>query len=109
MARSKGGPAINPGTVQLTMPLAYGETPIFNVKSVKTGICVHALGDIKPTADNKVKLNLWPQHKTHVVVSGLSEKPAVVTWNGKEVQDAKWLDNHKAIVVPLLGKGTLAW
>lgn len=109
MARSKGGPAINPGTVQLTMPLAYGETPIFNVKSVKTGICVHALGDIKPTADNKVKLNLWPQHKTHVVVSGLSEKPAAVTWNGKEVQDAKWLDNHKAIVVPLLGKGTLAW
>ena len=71
-AAMKGGPSINPGTIQLFMPQAYNETPIINVKMLKIGRFIHALGDIKATSDSSATLDLWPAKPTDVLVTGLS-------------------------------------
>ena len=104
----KGGPAINPGTVELYMPQAFGETPIIDKKMVKTGVFVHALGGIEKHGDNGVELNLWPSKETDVLVSGLEQKPAAVKWQGNPIE-AKWIEKHRAFVVSLKGNGLLEW
>ena len=104
----KGGPAINPGTVELYMPQAFGETPIIDKKMITTGVFVHALGGIEKHGDNGVELNLWPSKETDVLVSGLEQKPAAVKWQGNPIE-AKWIEKHRAFVVSLKGDGLLEW
>ena len=113
----KGGPAINPGTVELYMPQAFGETPVVNKKMIRTGVIVHALGDITKHGENSVELNLWPSKETDVLVSGIemdvpvadanAETPQV-KWQGKPI-NVKWIEKHKAFVVSLKGEGLLEW
>ena len=104
----KGGPSINPGTMQLFMPQAYNETPIINVKMLKTGRFIHALGDIKATSDSSATLDLWPAKPTDVLVTGLSAKPSEVLWQGKAIS-INWLPEHNAFIVNIQGKGVLEW
>ena len=107
-SRGKGGPAINPGTVELYMPQAFGETPIVAKQMVKPGIIAHALGGIKKQSDNSVELDLWPSKETEVLVSGLEKKPEQVKWQGKPI-DVKWVEKHRAFIVSLKGEGLLEW
>ena len=113
----KGGPAINPGTVELYMPQAFGETPVVNKKMIRTGVIVHALGGITKHGENSVELNLWPSKETDVLVSGIemdvpvadanAETPQV-KWQGNPI-DVKWIEKHRAFAVKLKGDGLLEW
>ena len=107
-AAMKGGPSINPGTIQLFMPQAYNETPIINVKMLKIGRFIHALGEIKATSDSSATLDLWPAKSTDVLVTGISEKPSEVLWQGKAIS-INWLPEHNAFIVNIQGKGLLEW
>ncbi|MBR6074284.1 MAG: hypothetical protein IKP87_03185, partial [Victivallales bacterium] len=113
----KGGPAINPGTVELHMPQAFCETPVINKKMVRTGVFVHALGGITKHGENSVELNLWPSKETDVLVSGLDMDVPVadenaeipkVKWQGKPI-DVKWIEKHRTFIVSLKGEGLLEW
>ena len=104
----KGGPSINPGTIQLFMPQAYDETPIINVKMLKTGLFIHALGEIKTISDSQAEIDLWPAKPTDVLISGLSAKPSEVLWCGKSIQ-INWLPEHNAFISNIQGHGTLEW
>ena len=104
----KGGPSINPGTIQLFMPQAYDETPIINVKMLKIGRFIHALGEITATSDSSATLDLWPAKSTDVLISGLSAKPSEVLWCGKSIQ-INWLPEHNAFIANIQGYGTLEW
>ncbi len=104
----KGGPSINPGTIQLFMPQAYDETPIINVKMLKTGRFIHALGEIKTISDSQAEIDLWPAKPTDVLVSGLSVKPSEVLWCGKSIP-INWLPEHNAFIANIQGHGTLEW
>ena len=113
----KGGPAINPGTVELYMPQAFGETPVVNKLMVRTGVFVHALGGITKHGDNGVELELWPSKETDVLVSGLDMDVPVadenaeipkVKWQGKPI-NVKWVEKHRAFIVSLKGEGLLEW
>ena len=104
----KGGPSINPGTIQLFMPQAYDETPVINVKMLKTGRFIHALGEIKTISDSQAEINLWPAKLTDVLISGLSAKPSEVLWCGKSIQ-INWLPEHNAFIANIQGHGTLEW
>ncbi|MBP5672123.1 MAG: hypothetical protein J6X49_07015 [Victivallales bacterium] len=108
MMGMKGGPSINPGTIQLFMPQAYGETPIINVKMLKIGRFIHALGDIKTISDSQAELDLWPARPTDVLITGLAAKPSEIRWQGKSIQ-FKWLPEHNAFIANIQGKGMLEW
>ena len=107
-SHGKGGPAINPGSIELYMPQAFGETPVVAKQMVKPGVLAHALGGIKLHGDNGVDLDLWPSKETDVLVSGLEKKPEQVKWQGKPI-DVKWIEKHRAFIVPLRGNGLLEW
>ena len=104
----KGGPSINPGTIQLFMPQAYDETPIINVRMLKIGRFIHALGEIKATSDSSATLDLWPAKPTDVLVTGLSAQPSEVLWRGKAIS-VNWLPKHNAFIANIQGKGVLEW
>ena len=104
----KGGPSINPGTIQLFMPQAYGETPVINVKMLKIGRFIHALGGITATSDSSAMLDLWPAKPTDVLVTGLSAQPSEVLWRGKAIS-VNWLPKHNAFIANIQGHGVLEW
>ena len=104
----KGGPSINPGTIQVFMPQAYDETPIINVKMLKTGLFIHALGEITVISDSQAEIDLWPAKPTDVLISGFSVKPSEVLWCGKSIQ-INWLSEHNAFIANIQGHGTLEW
>ena len=104
----KGGPSINPGTIQLFMPQAYDETPIINVRMLKIGRFIHALGEIEATSDSSATLDLWPAKPTDVLVTGLSAQPSEVLWRGKAIS-VNWLPEHNAFIANLQGHGVLEW
>ncbi len=104
----KGGPSINPGTIQLFMPEAYDETPIINVKMLKIGRFIHALGEITATSDSSATLDLWPAKPTDVLVTGLAAQPSEVLWRGKAIS-VNWLPEHNAFIANIQGHGVLEW
>ena len=63
----------------------------------------HVVGD---SANFKAELKLWPKDKTDVLVSGIPQKPLSVTWQGKAIP-FEWYPEHQALVLKLVGKGTL--
>ncbi|MBR6057016.1 MAG: hypothetical protein IKP58_02480 [Victivallales bacterium] len=109
-AQQSDGPAINPGTVQNGLPEAYERGDIFGKFPVSTGTILHLLGSashiIGDSTHFSAELKLWPQTETEVLVSGIATKPLQVTWNGKKI-DFDWYPEHQALVMKLMGKGTL--
>ncbi|MBP5670889.1 MAG: hypothetical protein J6X49_00740, partial [Victivallales bacterium] len=109
-AQQSDGPAINPGTVQNGLPEAYERGNIFGKFPVSTGTILHLLGSashiIGDSTHFSAELKLWPQTETEVLVSGIATKPLQVTWNGKKI-NFDWYPEHQALVMKLMGKGTL--
>ena len=83
---------------------------IFGKFPVSTGTILHLLGSashiIGDSTHFSAELKLWPQTETEVLVSGIATKPLQVTWNGKKI-NFDWNPEHQALVMKLMGKGTL--
>ena len=109
-AQQSDGPAINPGTVQCGVAEAYNRGSIFGKFPICTGSLIHLLGTashvVGDSANFKAELKLWPKDKTDVLVSGIPQKPLSVTWQGKAIP-FEWYPEHQALVLKLVGKGTL--
>ena len=109
-AQQSDGPAINPGTVQFGLAEAYGRGNIFGKYPICTGSLIHLMGSAShingDSSNFSADLQLWPKDKTEVLVSGIPQKPLKVTWNSKTIP-FKWYPEHQALVLKLVGKGTL--
>ena len=80
----RGGPAINPGTVQANAVQLYGQEPLYDCRTIRDQgrlLILHAPGAIDPiTVDGRrVKFTVrgWPRQPYRVLVNGLRAAPSV--------------------------------
>lgn len=92
----------------LSLPRAFHLTDIYGKAVISPGLFVNALGNIEIINARRLKLNLWPDHPSAVVICGLKQAPHKMLWNNRPV-DFQWFDEHKALAVKLHSHGILTW
>jgi len=111
------GPAINPGTLQTSLPVAFAATPLCTATRLAAGPAagglVHVAGAVVAQASEAgttvLDLDTWPADGCHVVVTRCA-LPRAILWNGAPVA-ATVVGDARCIVVPVRGDGRLsiAW
>lgn len=78
------GPAINPGTLQATVPQLFGGPGFYDFGvTPERGWLVHLPGSItqvsEGTAATRLQVNAWPQSTHHLLLSRVAQRPVSVT------------------------------
>jgi hypothetical protein len=108
--QERGGPAINPGTLQAHLPEAYGKPPMYSVARLHNQSLVHALGAVREVNaypnELVTDIALWPESECRVLVTRLKEMPAIVRWKGVSIP-FRYLDEEQVLIVSVKGSGQL--
>ncbi len=109
--QERGGPAINPGTLQANLAEVYGKTPMYTVSRLSNGVLIHLPGEISEEKSKEgviqLKVDAWPERKYKALITGVATAPGKVSWNGNDVK-AEYLKQARALIVTLEGDGKLA-
>lgn len=111
------GPAINPATLQTSLPVAFAATPLVTSTRLAAGPAagglVHVAGAVVAQASEAgttvLDLDTWPADGCRVVVTRCAP-PRAIRWHGAVVA-ATVVGDARCLVVPVRGDGRLsiAW
>jgi hypothetical protein len=113
-AQTRNDAAINPGTLLANAArLDYGPAPYDFRSALKSGLFIHAPGDIVNLTDEAGKVRFtvkgWPTTEYTVLVTGLQSRPRLLI-DGKEAPLSggnEWLEKEGALAAKVKGSATI--